>query len=90
MLKISSTASTPSQKSMIGDDETSNKKLSKSKNLALITADARQAFTQLRQAFTEASIISYFDSERHIWIETDASGYTIGIVLSQLTSDFGQ
>ena len=90
MLKISSTASTPSQKLMIGDDEALNKKLSKSKNPAFLTVDARQAFTQLRQAFIEALILIHFNSECHIWIETNTSGYAIGGVLSQLTSDSSQ
>ena len=90
MLKTSSTASTPSQKLKMRDDDTSNEKSSKSKNPAFLTADARQAFIQLRQVFTEASILSHFDPERHIRIETDASGYAIGGILSQLTSDSGQ
>ena len=72
MLKTSSTASTPSQK--LRDDEALNEKSSKSKNPAFLTADARQAFTRLRQAFTEAPILSHFDPECHIRIETDASG----------------
>ena len=41
----------------------------------------------MRQAFTEAPILRHFDPECHIRIETDASGYAIGGVLSQLTSD---
>ncbi len=41
----------------------------------------------MRQAFVEVPILNHFDPERHIRIETDASGYTIGGVLSQLTSD---
>ena len=41
----------------------------------------------MRQAFTKALILRHFDPECHIRIETDASGYTIGRVLSQLTSD---
>ena len=90
MLKTSLTVSTPSQKSTMGYDETSNKKSSKSKNLVFLTVNARQAFTRLRQAFTEAPILSHFDPERHIRVETDASGYAIGGVLSQLTSDSGQ
>ncbi len=49
--------------------------------------DARLAFTRLKPAFTEAPIFHYFDPERYIRIETDASGYTISGVLSQLTSD---
>ena len=49
---------------------------------SFLTLDARQAFTQLRQAFTEALILRHFDPECHIRIETDASGYAIGGVLS--------
>ncbi len=52
-----------------------------------LTPEARLAFTRLRQAFTEASILHHFDLERHIRIEMDASGYAISGVLSQLTSD---
>ena len=52
-----------------------------------LTPEARLAFIRLRQAFTEALILHHFDPERHIGIETDASGYAIGGVLSQLTSD---
>ena len=43
------------------------------------------------QAFTEApQILWYFDYERHIWIETDVSGYAIGGIFSQMTSETGQ
>ncbi len=35
----------------------------------------------------EALILNHFDLERHIRIETDVSGYAIGGILSQLTSD---
>ena len=48
---------------------------------------AKEGFNQLRQAFTEAPILRHFDPEYHIQIETDVSGYAIGEVLSQLTSD---
>ena len=41
---------------------------------SFLTLDARRAFTQLRQAFTKALILQHFDPERHIRIETDASG----------------
>ena len=50
------------------------------------TTEARLAFTQLRQAFVKAPILYYFDPKSHIWIETDALGYAIGGVLSQLSS----
>ena len=53
----------------------------------LLTPEARLAFTQLKQALTEAPILEQFDLERHIFIETDAFSYAIGGVLSQLTSD---
>ncbi len=48
---------------------------------------AKKAFIHLRKAFTKALIFRHFDPERHIWIETDASGYAIGGVLSQMTLD---
>ena len=54
-----------------------------------LTLDAKRAFDQLHQAFTEAPIIKHFDPERYIWVETDASGYAISGVLSQLTNDLG-
>ncbi len=41
----------------------------------------------MRQTFLEAPILNHFDPERYIQIETDTSGYAIGGVLSQLTSD---
>ncbi len=37
--------------------------------------------------FVETSILNHFDPERHIQIETDVSGYAIGEIPSQLTSD---
>ena len=55
-----------------------------------LTPDAKKAFDQLRQAFTEAPILQHFDPERYIRVETDASGYAIDGVLSQLTNDLGR
>ena len=52
-----------------------------------LTPSAKRAFIQLRQAFTKASIFRHFDPECHIRIEIDVSGYAIGRVFSQLTSD---
>ena len=49
-----------------------------------LTPDARTAFNCLRLAFSEALILRHFDPECHIRIETDASGYAIDGVLSQL------
>ena len=63
--------------------------ISKNSNgaIAYLTTGAKQAFTQLRQAFTKALILQHFDLKCHIRIKTDASGYAIGGVLSQLILD---
>ena len=63
--------------------------LSKSKKTesGFFIPGARKAFTKLRQAFIKAPILYHFDLERHIWVETDTSGYAIGGVSSQLTSN---
>ena len=53
---------------------------------SFLTLEARVTFSRLRLTFTEAPILRYFDPKCHIWIETDASGYAIGGVLSQLAS----
>ena len=75
----------------VGDDEVETKvqKLSKSKKTesGFLTPETRKAFTKLRQAFIKAPIFYHFDPERHIRVETDISGYAIGGVFSQLTSD---
>ena len=51
--------------------------------------DAKKTFNQLRQVFTEASILQHFNPEQYIRVETNASGHAIGGVLSQLTNDLG-
>ena len=53
---------------------------------SFLISEARAAFNGLRLAFTKALILWYFDPECHIQIKTDASGYTIGHILSQLVS----
>ena len=50
------------------------------------TPETRLAFTQLKQAFVEISILHHFDPESHIWIEINTSNYAIDDVLSQLFS----
>ena len=50
-----------------------------------LTSKAKEAFKHLRQAFTEVPILQHFDLECHIRIETNASGYTIWGVFSELT-----
>ena len=54
-----------------------------------LTPNAKKAFDQLRQAFTKAPILQHFDPEQYIRIETNASGYAISGMLSQLTNDLG-
>ena len=74
-------------------DKMVEKSLSKNLNRATgyLAPKARLAFIKLRKAFTKALILRHFDLEYHIRIETDASSYSIGGVLSQLTlDDLGQ
>lgn len=52
-----------------------------------LTLEVKKAFAHLRKAFTEASILHHFDPEHYIRIETDAFGYAIGGIFSQLTPD---
>ena len=73
-------------------DETVRRSPLTTKNLkgttGYLTLGVKQGLIQLRQAFTKAPILRHFDIKYHIRIETDASGYAIGGVLSQLTSDY--
>lgn len=62
-------------------------KVKESEGPSFLNPNTRLVFTRLRQVFTEVPILRHFDPERHILIETDASRYTIGGVLNQLTSD---
>ena len=87
---------------VVGGDDRNLSKSKKSKNIkpeiqtrigatrepTFLIPGAREAFNQLNQAFTKAPILRHFDPECHIQIESDASGYGIGGVLSQLTSDW--
>ena len=57
------------------------------RNPMLKISGTRETFNQLKQAFTKASIIQHFYPECHIRIEIDGSGYAIGGVLNQLTSN---
>ena len=55
-----------------------------------LTPEAKLSFSQLREAFTKAPILYHFNPERYIRIETDASAYAIGGILSQLTPKTSQ
>ena len=100
-------------KTVVDSSTCKNKKSRKSTQVPNIGAtrkpnflipDTKEAFNHLRLAFIKAPILQHFDLESHIQIKTDASGYAIGGVLSQLNqnsntlpndlnlnkSDFGQ
>ena len=53
-----------------------------------LTLNAKEAFNHLKQEFSKALILQYFDLECHIWIETNASDYAINKVLHQLIFDW--
>ena len=53
---------------------------------SFLTPKTRAAFNRLWLIFTKAPILCHFDLECHIWIETNALGYAISGMLSQLTS----
>ena len=80
-----------SKKSAKSKSRTKSRYLGNSNNSEeskFLTYDTKKAFNHLRQAFTKAPILQHFDPECHIRIETDASGYAIGRVLNQLTSNY--
>ncbi len=52
-----------------------------------LTLRAKEAFIHLQKAITKALILKHFDPKRYIWIETNALGYAISEILSQMTSD---
>ena len=51
---------------------------------SFLTLEAKSTFNRLRLAFTKAPILWHFDPKCHIWIKTNALGYAIDGVLSQL------
>lgn len=63
--------------------------LTKAKNTGTLQLPPRAlaAFQQLQALFTKAPILAQFDPQAKIKIETDASDYAIGAILSQLQGD---
>jgi hypothetical protein len=47
------------------------------------TPEAEQAFTELKNRFTSAPILAHFDPEQPVIVETDASDFALGSILSQ-------
>jgi hypothetical protein len=52
-----------------------------------LTIKACESFKQLRAAFLEIVTLAHFEPGLLIWLETDASGFTILGVISQLVED---
>lgn len=55
--------------------------------MGFLISKARLIFIQLKQAFTNVSILCHFDLEDYIRIEINASSYAISMLLNQLTSN---
>jgi hypothetical protein len=49
-----------------------------------LTPAARQAFEDLKKAFTEAPVLVHFDPDLQVYIKTDASDWVIAGILSQM------
>ena len=54
------------------------------KSSFILTSEAAKVFEKLKTAFTTASVLKHFNSELSTRAETDASGYVINDILSQL------
>ncbi len=50
----------------------------------VLTEEAKKAFEDLKTAFTTAPVLRHFNPDLPIRVETDASGYALGGILSQL------
>lgn len=61
----------------------------KPSNLGFFTPKAKEAFTELKQVFTKALMLTHFKLDCYIQIEINISSYAIGGVLSQLISEMG-
>lgn len=59
----------------------------KSFGVDFLTFGVKKTFIHLQKAFTKALIFNHFDTDCHICIKTDVSGYVIGRILNQMTLD---
>jgi hypothetical protein len=50
------------------------------------TTDLQEAFRRLQSEFTKEPVLAYFDYEKPIHLETDASGFAIAGIISQLAA----
>jgi hypothetical protein len=51
------------------------------------TPEAEQAFIELKNRFTSAPVLAHFDPERPVIVETDASDFALGSILSQRNNE---
>lgn len=68
----------------LDNSKNSIKTNNKSGNLGFLTLEAKKTFTKLRQVFTKVLMLTHFESNCYIQIETYIFGYVIEKVLSQL------
>lgn len=71
----------------VGRNQSKGENLSKI-NLSkacFLTSKASIAFTCLQKSFTKAPILHYFDPERYIRIQTNASSFAISAIFCQLS-----
>lgn len=59
----------------------------KKAGLLIWTAVEESAFRLLIEAFTKAPLLAHFEYNRYIRLETDASGYALAAIISQLIED---
>lgn len=52
-----------------------------------LISEVKGAFVKLKKAFIKALILRYFNPKKRIVVETDASGFTISGIISQLQED---
>jgi hypothetical protein len=58
------------------------------KDVPFVFGDREQAaFKRLKDAFLEAPILSHYNPDLELWVETDASNYVVAGVLSQMHTD---
>ena len=54
-----------------------------------LTPEGEESFETLKEAFMKAPLLRHFDPTRKIRIESDASGYAVSAILSQLDPETG-
>jgi len=62
-------------------------KLAKVEGEEFLTQEARESFFKLKKAFAEMVLLHHFDPARRTRLETDASGFAISGILSQLAEN---